>query len=237
MRALTREHRLESPDLIKMLDPSFLHRKYYWPATQCLHLWDLPECRVGCLPNSLSLEVPKQQLQADPGRMGEGSGTEWKPTPFPAEFWELQALAVRTLSCHLAAGSLNCKGSCQLLASLFSELAKPSGGEAILTNVKERCEHFRRMGRRKNKHMLWEIIASLMRKRPNHVRVGREETEEANTAPGVWARDHAAAGKSGLFREDTPHCQAEANHSWQPRERGLIPLSLRHPKTHVWNPS
>lgn len=72
MRALTREHRLESPDLIKMLDPSFLHRKYYWPATQCLHLWDLPECRVGCLPNSLSLEVPKQQLQADPGRMGEG---------------------------------------------------------------------------------------------------------------------------------------------------------------------
>lgn len=38
-----------------------------------------------------------------------------------------------------------------------------------MTNVKEGCEHFRKMGRIKSKHMLWEKIASLMRRRPNHM--------------------------------------------------------------------
>lgn len=57
--------------------------------------------------------------------------------------------------------------------------------------MSERREHFRRMGKIKNKHMLWKKIASLMRKRPNQTWVGRQETQKANTALGVGKRHPA----------------------------------------------
>lgn len=133
----------------------------------------------------------------------------------------IQEKSVWTLPCRLLAESLNCKGS-PLSASLpTSEFAKSSWGEAILTNVKERCERFRRMSRIKSKHMLWEKIASSMRKRPNRMWVGRQETEEANAAPrGVGKRPQhprEQVGYSGKIRLTT---RLRFTLPTQPEERG-----------------
>lgn len=59
-----------------------------------------------------------------------------------------------------------------------------------MTNAKERCEHFRRISRKKKKaYVVRENSFPDEKEAKSHVS-GQAEIEEANTASGVWARDH-----------------------------------------------
>lgn len=109
----------------------------------------------------------------------------WVDTYFLQNSANRLSLVVWKPSCHLVVVSLNCKGR-----SLKTWIYKIKNIKPFW-QMSERHEHFKRMGKIKNKHMLWKKIASLMRKRPNQTWVGRQETQKANTALGVGKRHPA----------------------------------------------